>query len=308
MANMKEQRPDTGPGEIEFMHISRDRLTWPHYPNFDYYHIARSATSHPCASFTMLSTTATIPVPTYEPSPYALAGRPFKLLPPLARYFLADVVGVIDPKDATPQLIQDHRDALKCTFFRALQGNDEWLVREWRAIQKRRSLAAQGMEALGPSESEEQFLMVLLPEREGLFREFVGKFDALVWLELEGRQKESALTEDEQKRYRDEMCGLKEALDYPKKALEALDRQVAGLLKEKASTPVKLYFEQNVFPVSVPSAVATPAVAPACRTDASWRPPRSPGGRRNSDSRNWAPFAAAAGRKRGRRAEVSLKK
>lgn len=241
----------------------------------------------------MVATTPLIPVPTYEPAQYALTGLPFKLLPPLARYYLADVVGVTAPKDATSELINAHRDVLKCTFFRALQGNDESLIKEWMKVQKLRPLATRkSVEAMKLAESEEQFLHILLPERETHFREFVCKFDALIWLELEGRKGEEALTEAQQKSYRDEMCGLREALDYPKTALEALDRQVAGLLEDRVKSPVKTYFEENVLPVASPRDLSNKGAESTAthHIEPSWRLPRSHGGRRNSASKKYGPF------------------
>ncbi|KAI0088112.1 hypothetical protein BDY19DRAFT_211695 [Irpex rosettiformis] len=256
----------------------------------------------------MVTNTSTIPTPVYEPVQYALTGRPFKLLPPLARHYLADVIGVIEPKNATPRLIQDHRDALKCTFFRTLQGNDEWLVKDWRTVQKLRPIERRGIEqAMQLVKSEEQFLHILLPERENHFREFVGKFDALVWLELEGRRGNASLTEAQQKEYRDEMCGLREALDYPRKALEALDRQVVGMLEERENSPVKTYFEQNVFPVSSPRDVNKPGsdreskgavIATRHHVGASWRSPRSHEGRRSSGAKGYGLLYSMGDRKK----------
>ncbi|KAI0339896.1 hypothetical protein BDW22DRAFT_1486590 [Trametopsis cervina] len=196
--------------------------------------------------------TPSIPIPEYEPAPYRFSGLAFADLPPLAQYYLADVVGVTSPAHATAKHLQDHRAILQCSFFRSLQGNDEWLVKEWIAIQEARSAVIRDSECAAAAlqrESEEQFLDVLLPERERHFKEFIIKFDALVWLDVEGRREKEKMSEQEQRRYRDEECGLQQALEYTKKALQVLDREVARLLLSSASGPVKSYFDENVFSV-----------------------------------------------------------
>ena len=104
---------------------------------------------------------------------------------------------------------------------RKVEGNNTALVKEWQSIQKGRSRTADhkkaNFEAL--TESEEQFLKVLLPERERHFNDFMIKFDALVWLQMESKDDEDKLSEEYQRRFRDEKLSATQAVACIEQAL-----------------------------------------------------------------------------------------
>lgn len=268
----------------------------------------------------LISAADVVPVPSYDPAPYALSGLTFHQLPSLAKYYLKDVVGSTSPLQVTQQRIREVRVALQHTFFRALQGNDEALVKAWRAMHKawaEQPTTPEGMNRF--EESREQFLNVLLPEREGHYHEFMAKFDALVWLELGGRvAAKERMGVEEQKRYRNEECGLRGALEWPRRALQDLDRHVAEILQSRARTAIKTYFDEQVFtprPRDTEGSeysVQGPRSAPAFSTrrhsfaaqsaeTRTWRNPRLPRADPSKESDAGTPSTPRRGEKKARR-------
>ena len=72
-----------------------------------------------------------------------------------------------------------------------------------------------------------EVIAVLLPERERMMDDFVGKFDALVWLELATSNKQE-MSIEEQQRYRDEYPLFRDTLQCTKDVLVNLCAPVSA--------------------------------------------------------------------------------
>lgn len=217
------------------------------------------STSLANATMVLFSARPAIAIPVYEPRPYALSGLTFDELPYMAKYYLEYVVGTTSPNQVAPEDVCNLRLVLRNTFWRTVQGNDEALVKAWRAMGKAQREAAEALhkdEQENEQEATQRFrswyddYCALLGERALHYHEFVAKFNALVWLELEGRATSDKLSAEEEQRYRNEECGLKDALLWPKTVVENLDRHVVKMLNRRDENPVKTEFENTVFNVT----------------------------------------------------------
>jgi len=166
--------------------------------------------------------------PVYEPAPYAYCGRAFHELPPLAQHYLSEVACLMPPATHSPSAIEDERSRLALSLFRALQGIDIALVdKRYEAYHVAREAQASPTtqwfhSALRKDEERLQEVVgVLLPERQRTLDEFMIKFDALVWLDGEGREQ---FSHAEWQAHRDTLCAP--ILDYTRRALIALDESV----------------------------------------------------------------------------------
>ncbi|KAG2366290.1 hypothetical protein BDR07DRAFT_1396648 [Suillus spraguei] len=163
-------------------------------------------------------------VPVYEPLPYALSGLSFTQLPIRTQRYLLDI--------AENELYFGPALNHIAELFNDLIGNDTALVNmRYEAIVMARDLqigippqATAQWHLAAQKKRLHIVLDTLLPERELIFNEFMIKFDALVWLDQEGRRK---YTPDDWKRYRDAL--LKPILDQTSNRLVARDEYVKNL-------------------------------------------------------------------------------
>lgn len=165
-------------------------------------------------------------VPVYEPLPYALSGLSFTQLPVCTQRYLLDVAKLVPPHAPDVNSISVERLIISMALFPSLIGNDMNLVDLRReAIAMARDLA----KGVPPQASAQwhvevenrrlqKVLGILLPERELIFNEFMIKFDALVWLDQQGRED---YTPEDWQRHRNAL--LKPILDYTSKQLVVLD-------------------------------------------------------------------------------------
>lgn len=171
-------------------------------------------------------------VPVYEPLPYALSGLSFTQLPIHTQRYLLDIAQSAPLHSPEMNFILDQRSIISLELFNDLIGNDTALVNmRYEAIVMARDLQT----GISPQATAEWHMAaqnkrlhivldILLPERELIFNEFMIKFDALVWLDQEGRRK---YTPEDWKRYRDAL--LKPILDQTSNRLVARDEYVRNL-------------------------------------------------------------------------------
>ncbi|KAG2154350.1 uncharacterized protein EDB93DRAFT_1061433, partial [Suillus bovinus] len=134
-------------------------------------------------------------VPVYEPLPYALSGLSFMQLPMCTQRYLLDIAELVPPHVFKQKFISDERSLISMALFRSLIGNDMALVRQRDKAYFMACDLQIGIPAhVSPQWHYEkqtarvQFVRgTLLPERELIFNEFMIKFDALVWLDRQGR-------------------------------------------------------------------------------------------------------------------------
>ncbi|KAG1751430.1 uncharacterized protein EDB91DRAFT_1105478 [Suillus paluster] len=165
-------------------------------------------------------------VPVYEPLPYALSGLTFLDLPIRTQLYLTDAK-LVPPHTRGVNSIEDERSRISIALFRCLTGTDIALVNmRHEAVAMARYLAEDtSPRAHWHAEAQEtrlkEVLGVLLPERKLHFKEYMIKFDALVWLDQQGREN---YTLEDWQRHRDAL--LKPILDHTSHALVALDESV----------------------------------------------------------------------------------
>lgn len=188
---------------------------------------------------------------TYLPPPYTFSDLSFDELPHLAKHFLGDVLAIAPPHASSPEQIESEMSRLCGELCRMLEGNTMALV------QARRNADLASIDdvpsspvdiKVGNARRVLEVLGVLLPERERLMDEFVGRFDALVWLEL-SRLGGKRLSVENQRQYRDEHPLFRDTLQRTKDILVNLDREVA-LLDEvrrgpSSAPPVQATFWQG---------------------------------------------------------------
>jgi hypothetical protein len=150
-------------------------------------------------------------------------------LPVYTQRYLLDVAKLLPPHAPDMNSISVERSIISMALLSSLLGNDMVLAElRHEAIIMARDLAR----GIPPQASAhwhaevenyriEKVLGTLLPERELIFNEFMIKFDALVWLDQQGREN---YTPEDWQRYRDML--LNPILDYTSKQLVALDRLV----------------------------------------------------------------------------------
>src|SRR6267154_4672458 len=134
-------------------------------------------------------------VPVYQPLPYALAGLTFMQLPLLTQRYLG-MAKLVPPHARDLNSIEDERSRISVALFRSLKGTDIRLVdlrhetvamvhELERGISPSADLHAATVQRQDARLQE--VLGILLPERELIFNEYLVRFDALVWLDQEGR-------------------------------------------------------------------------------------------------------------------------
>ncbi|KAG1777794.1 hypothetical protein EV702DRAFT_1101006 [Suillus placidus] len=171
-------------------------------------------------------------VPVYEPLPYALSGLSFTQLPLYTQRYLRNIAKSVSPHAPDVNSISVERSIISMGLFPSLLGNDMNLVDlRHEAIAMARDLergippqaSAQWHAAMEKWRLQKVF-GTLLPERELIFNQFMIKFDALLWLDQEGREN---YTPEDWQRYRDAL--LKPILDNTSKQLVALDKSFRNL-------------------------------------------------------------------------------
>jgi hypothetical protein len=169
-------------------------------------------------------------VPVYEPLPYALADLTFAQLSPFTQHYLVQVAGLVPPNAPGLNSIEKERSRISKALFRCLMGTSIDLVElrhEAAAMSReleagiRRSADWYAASVQRQERRLHEVLGVLLPEREVLFNEYLMKFDALIWLDQEGRENYSV---EDWQRHRD--ARLNPILDYTNRALVAMDEAV----------------------------------------------------------------------------------
>lgn len=189
-------------------------------------------------------------VPVYEPLPYTLSGLTFLQLPPPTQRYLV-MVKLVPPHAPDLNTIEDERSRISLALFRSLKGTDIALVElRHETVAMSRELeagaspsAARYAAAVQRQETRlKEVLGVLLPERELLFNEYLIKFDALIWLDQEGREN---YTLEDWQRHRD--ARLRPILDYTSRALVALDESVT---KRTMTTGYTWKTPRSPFPAS----------------------------------------------------------
>ncbi|OAX41139.1 hypothetical protein K503DRAFT_767943 [Rhizopogon vinicolor AM-OR11-026] len=162
--------------------------------------------------------------PVYEPLPYELSGLTFMQLPFHTQRYLG-MAKLVPPHARGLNSIHDEHTRISQSFFRSLTGNNEALVdKRHEAVAMTRELeavvppSAKRWYAAAQKSRLHQVFGVLLPERELLFTEYVSKFDALIWLDQQGR---TNYTPEDWQGYRD--ARLKPVLDSATHALIAMD-------------------------------------------------------------------------------------
>ncbi|KAG1870255.1 hypothetical protein DFJ58DRAFT_765319 [Suillus subalutaceus] len=171
-------------------------------------------------------------VPVYEPLPYSLSGLSFTQLPMCTQHYLLEIAKLVPPHAHKVNSILDERSIISLALYINLLGNDITLVN----LRHETITMARDLERGIPPQASAQWhlamqngrlqtvLGTLLPERELIFNEFMIKFDALVWLDQEGREN---YTPEDWQRYRNAL--LKPILDHTSERLVARDECVRNL-------------------------------------------------------------------------------
>ncbi|EGO00472.1 hypothetical protein SERLA73DRAFT_181080 [Serpula lacrymans var. lacrymans S7.3] len=167
--------------------------------------------------------------PIYEPHAYAYAGLAFSQLPTIAQHYLTTVARLMPPAAYDPSAIHEERSRLSLSLFRSLQGIDIAMVEK---RQEAYSIAKLGdtspthewYETALQKDQERlhEVFNVLLPERERTLDEFMIKFDALVWLDVDGHEDFSL---EQWQEHRNNLSTP--ILNYTGQALVALDSAVS---------------------------------------------------------------------------------
>ncbi|KAG1752854.1 hypothetical protein EDB19DRAFT_1627767 [Suillus lakei] len=173
--------------------------------------------------------TSPFSVPIYEPLPYVLSGLSFAQLPLYTQRYLSDIAKLVPPHAHGLNTITAERSIISTLLSRSLEGNDIALVRQRREATNMGRDYEQGIpfqnhaqwHAAAQEMRLQTVLGVLLPQRGRILDEFMIKFDALVWLDQEGRQN---YTPGDWQRYRDAL--LTPILDRTSDQLVALDESV----------------------------------------------------------------------------------
>lgn len=145
--------------------------------------------------------------PKYEASDYAFSGLSFDELPDHARSYLANVIKITSPCKVTyDHLFRGFMDLSK-GLRDSLAGNDKALIK--LKNEARRKSICGSLEPTPATEKEnlarlQHVLGVLLPKRQTILDNFVQKWDALVWLEIEGMPAEGRPVPEQQQQYRND--------------------------------------------------------------------------------------------------------
>ncbi|KAI0076140.1 hypothetical protein K474DRAFT_1663409 [Panus rudis PR-1116 ss-1] len=198
-----------------------------------------------------MATTDPFVAPEYVPSPYAFAGLSYKKLPPAAKRYLQKEVGVTAPSKINSTDLEVRYEQLEQNLMRSLEGNNYALVERSHEVRR----GSRGSLSMTPSPASPDFTMtqamdapptyqtilendirrlsevlnVILPERQIILDEFLLKWDALFWLEMEGIPEELRFSVETQILTRD--TTVKHILTRAQNAPVALDAKLwrAGL-------------------------------------------------------------------------------
>jgi hypothetical protein len=164
--------------------------------------------------------------PVYEPLPYALSGLNFTQLPDCTQQYLQEAK-LAPPHAPDANFISAEHLNITTTLSSSLIKNDLDLVE----LRLKTVVMASDLETGIPSRDDllrdvlaaqecrlQKLLGDVLPERELIFNAFMIKFDALVWLDQQGREH---YTPEDWQRYRDAL--LKPILYHTSQQLVALD-------------------------------------------------------------------------------------
>ncbi|KIK37581.1 hypothetical protein CY34DRAFT_810201 [Suillus luteus UH-Slu-Lm8-n1] len=167
--------------------------------------------------------------PVYEPLRYALSGLDFTQLPVCTQQYLQEAK-LAPPHAPDVNVISAERLKISMALSSSLIKNDMALVE----LRLETVVMASDLETGIPSQDDlqrdalaaqecrlQKLLGNVLPERELIFNAFIIKFDALVWVDQQGREH---YTPEDWQRHRDEL--LKPILDNTSQQLVALDTAV----------------------------------------------------------------------------------
>ncbi|KIK39658.1 hypothetical protein CY34DRAFT_808060 [Suillus luteus UH-Slu-Lm8-n1] len=167
--------------------------------------------------------------PVYEPLPYALSGLDFTQLPVCTQQYLQEAK-LASPHAPDANFILAERLNISTALSSGLIKNDLDLVK----LRLETVAMASDLEIGIPSQDDLQrhvlaaqecrlkkLLGDVLPERELIFNAFMTKFDALVWVDQQGREH---YTPEDWQRHRDAL--LKPILNNTSQQLVALDNAV----------------------------------------------------------------------------------
>ncbi|KAG1767989.1 hypothetical protein EDD22DRAFT_818981 [Suillus occidentalis] len=167
--------------------------------------------------------------PVYEPLPYALSGLNFTQLPVCTQQYLQEA-NLAPPHAPDANFISAERLNISTALSSSLTKNDVDLVE----LRLETVVMASDLETGIPSRDDrlrdvlaaqecrlQKLLGDVLPERELIFNAFMIKFDALVWVDQQGREH---YTPEDWQRYRDAL--LKPILYHTSQQLVALDNAV----------------------------------------------------------------------------------
>jgi hypothetical protein len=167
--------------------------------------------------------------PVYEPLSYALSGLDFTQLPVCTQQYLQQAK-LVPPHVPNVNIISAERLNISMALSSSLIKNDMDLVE----LRLETVVMASDLETDIPSQDDlqrdaltaqesrlQKLLGDVLPERELIFNAFMIKFDALVWVDQQGREH---YTPEDWQRHRDEL--LKPILNNTSQQLVALDSAV----------------------------------------------------------------------------------
>ncbi|EIW83106.1 hypothetical protein CONPUDRAFT_152147 [Coniophora puteana RWD-64-598 SS2] len=169
--------------------------------------------------------------PVYDPEPYTFTGLHLQELPHFCQHYLADVAQLLPPRMLAPDAVKHERHRLVFSLFRSLEGTSISL------IEKRYDAARDQELNLPPTVAAEknatrlqEIVCILLPERQRLLDEFLLKFDALLWIDVECRKDCGA---NDWKTYRDSL--VSRVLKMVDERLIELDISVDASMTPEAS-------------------------------------------------------------------------
>lgn len=181
--------------------------------------------------------------PTYEASEYVFSGLSFDELPDQARSYLANEIGVTSTSRMTYNHFVHGFVELSRQLRTCLEGNDRALIGLKNEV-RRKSICG-SLEPTVATEEEnlarlQHVLEVLLPERQAILDNFVQKWDALIWLEIEGMPQEGRPPHEQQQRYRND--SLERVFEMANESTSELDEK---LLREEMQEMSKLFVSKG---------------------------------------------------------------
>ncbi|KAF9241858.1 hypothetical protein BU15DRAFT_60754 [Melanogaster broomeanus] len=183
-------------------------------------------------------------VPVYQPSPYTYVGREFNQLPIVAQHYLAAVAQLMPPiaYNPDPEAIPNQRWFLAEALFRALQGIDIALVNRRLEAHHASREALLSPSSVDFEEAAKQEKRRISESDNGTLDEFVLKFDALVWLDVDGHE---AFTQEDWQAFRDAL--LTPIMDETGRALRRHDEAMVKDYMERHVNEIKEQ-QQHVAP------------------------------------------------------------